>query len=202
MTDPRETRRYSAEKPLHSQPAAYDGHRSVRLLIENVGLATTAYSYKLSYDELTEAAERISLLWNLHLGTSTEELRRTPQPAQIAVGSKAVEDVLAERQRQVEVEGWSRNHDDKHDGGQLAFAAAAYADDAGWQMHEARFGEAPKHADGVRDFGQHAPLSWPWEEEWWKPHTPRRELVKAGALILAEIERLDRAALASAEVEG
>lgn len=34
---------------------------------------------------------------------------------------------------------------------------------------------------------------WPWDESWWKPTNRRRDLVKAGALILAEIERLDRA---------
>ena len=34
---------------------------------------------------------------------------------------------------------------------------------------------------------------WPWDREWWKPTTQRRDLVKAGALILAEIERIDRA---------
>jgi hypothetical protein len=37
---------------------------------------------------------------------------------------------------------------------------------------------------------------WPWDLKWWKPTTPRRDLVKAAALIVAEIERLDRAALA------
>jgi hypothetical protein len=36
---------------------------------------------------------------------------------------------------------------------------------------------------------------WPWSKDWWKPKTPRRDLVRAGALSLAEIERLDRAAL-------
>lgn len=38
------------------------------------------------------------------------------------------------------------------------------------------------------------PELWPWPSEWWKPTDVRRDLVKAGALILAEIERLDRAA--------
>jgi hypothetical protein len=38
------------------------------------------------------------------------------------------------------------------------------------------------------------PLFWPWEASWFKPSTARRDLIKAGALILAEIERLDRAA--------
>ncbi|HCF3475434.1 TPA: hypothetical protein ACHSVP_002604 [Pseudomonas aeruginosa] len=36
-------------------------------------------------------------------------------------------------------------------------------------------------------------LAWPWDEQWWKPSTARRDLVKACALALAEIERLDRA---------
>jgi hypothetical protein len=38
-------------------------------------------------------------------------------------------------------------------------------------------------------------------DEWWKPTNRRRDLVKAGALILAEIERLDRAAGIKVEAE-
>lgn len=38
---------------------------------------------------------------------------------------------------------------------------------------------------------------WPWQRKWWKPKDPRRDLVRAGALIIAEIERIDRAAVAS-----
>lgn len=75
MTDNRKTRTYGEHAPLHSQCATYDGFRSVRLLNDDIGLATTAYSYKLSYDEVQEAAERIALMWNLHLGESVEELR-------------------------------------------------------------------------------------------------------------------------------
>lgn len=38
-----------------------------------------------------------------------------------------------------------------------------------------------------------APLEpWPWEAQWWKCAHPRRTLVKAAALLIAEIERLDR----------
>lgn len=36
-------------------------------------------------------------------------------------------------------------------------------------------------------------FSWPWNGRWWKPTNRRRDLIKAGALIVAEIERLDRA---------
>ena len=35
---------------------------------------------------------------------------------------------------------------------------------------------------------------WPWDAEWFKPSSSRRDLVKAAALLLAEIERDDRAA--------
>ncbi|MNY70647.1 hypothetical protein D3C86_2088230 [compost metagenome] len=45
--------------------------------------------------------------------------------------------------------------------------------------------------------------NWPWSEDWWKPSPePRRNLVKAGALILADIERLDRAANAAQQSKG
>lgn len=92
-------------------------------------------------------------------------------------------DVLAERQRQIETEGWTPRHDDTHDGGELARAASCYASAAG---------TAP---DVRRDIEARASLPdevWPWPMDWWKPTTRRRDLVKAAALVLAEIERLDR----------
>lgn len=92
--------------------------------------------------------------------------------------TQAAYDVLAERQRQVEAEGWSPEHDDEHEGGELAGAGACYA----------------ANASGFVWIGGWPGEVWPWAREWWKPSTPRRDLVKAAALILAEIERLDRAA--------
>ena len=65
-----------------------------------------------------------------------------------------------------------------HDRDELSAAAACYAY-FGWV----------KPSNGM------APTEWPWDAEWWKPTDRRRDLVKAGALILAEIERLDRATL-------
>ena len=37
-------------------------------------------------------------------------------------------------------------------------------------------------------------ILWPWDEKWFKrsPDNRRLELIKAAALIIAEIERLDR----------
>lgn len=88
--------------------------------------------------------------------------------------------ILYERQRQVEVEGWTPEHDDAHDGEELAKAAGCYA------LGTTR---AYNHR------GQRIGASfWPWDIRWWKPGPDRRrDLVKAGALIVAEIERLDRA---------
>jgi hypothetical protein len=105
-------------------------------------------------------------------------------------------DVLAERKRQVDAEGWTPEHDDEHNGGELAAAAAAYTLHAADHMHP--------YSQG--DGGDEAPSCWPWHDElagrgegpertepaWWKPGTPRRDLIKACALILAEIERIDR----------
>ncbi|MDY1243472.1 hypothetical protein ACM7OQ_13820 [Pseudomonas aeruginosa] len=85
-------------------------------------------------------------------------------------------DVQAERRRQITAEGWTPEHDDAHSHGEMALAAASYA--------------AYAHVELSGDL----PMFWPWGRTWWKPTTPRRDLVKACALALAEIERLDRAA--------
>lgn len=94
-------------------------------------------------------------------------------------------DVMGERVRQIAVEGWSPEHDDRYSAGEMAQAAASYAlncrDDS--------------CGPNLRFIGADI---WPWADEWWKPSgDPRRDLVKAGALILAEIERLDRSAISS-----
>jgi hypothetical protein len=89
----------------------------------------------------------------------------------------AARDVLAERERQMTKKGWTLAHDDQYEEEEMAVAAACYAESAAGFHHPS----AP-------------PATWPWAYSWWKPTTPRRDLIKAGALILAEIERIDRAA--------
>lgn len=97
--------------------------------------------------------------------------------------SRASQDVIAERQRQMEQEGWTPEHDDDHAGGELAHAAVCYA------YCVATFGGLPDES-----FAQIPPPdAWPWLDEWWKPKTPRSALVRAAALLIAEIDRRDRA---------
>lgn len=82
-------------------------------------------------------------------------------------------DVQAERRRQVTAEGWTPEHDDLYCAAELPRAAAAYI------------------LSGAND---EAPAIWPFLAKWWKPRDARANYMRAGALILAEIERLDRAA--------
>lgn len=91
----------------------------------------------------------------------------------------ALADIADERQRQISAEGWTPEHDDEHDTGELARAAACYALSAGGRL-----------ATVI--------TQWPWDRKHWKPKSPREDLVRAGALILAEIERIDRAAARAA----
>lgn len=116
------------------------------------------------------------------------EARMTGKPSPIAalerleimirretVSTQGVAAIAAERKRQMEVEGWTPEHDDGHDDGELAFAAASYA----------LFAHLRRRVP---------PEFWPWDPQWWKPKDRRSNLVRAGALIAAEIDRLDRAA--------
>ena len=97
--------------------------------------------------------------------------------------------IAAERQRQIDVEGWTPEHDDSHaDDGALAKAAAVYATPAD---HRA----TTYHVEQGESYT--LPTLWPWARVYYKP-TPDdrvRELVKAGALIAAEIDRLQRASV-------
>ncbi len=99
--------------------------------------------------------------------------------------SQALQDIITERHRQQAVEGWTPGHDDQHASGQLAIAAACYA-----------------LAAVLVNFQAMVALLWPWADAWWKPKGPRRNLVRAGALIAAEIERRDRLMLDAPEEGG
>lgn len=93
-----------------------------------------------------------------------------------------VELIAAERARQVEREGWTPQHDDAHSTGEMADAAACYASLSSAQSRD---------VDSCADYA--LPDSWPWDADWWKPKDRLRNLVRAGALIAAEIDRVQRA---------
>lgn len=93
----------------------------------------------------------------------------------------AMNDIYLERRRQIAEEGWTPEHDDQHDADEIALAASCYA--AGEVVY------------GFGEEGRRSLIAlWPWDFKWWKPKDKRRNLVRAAALLVAEIERLDRAA--------
>lgn len=109
--------------------------------------------------------------------------------------------IAAERARQILVEGWTPEHDDEHGDGELAIAAACYAS------------PVPLRAEiqvpcGCRSVGECSHVFGPsvWGDPWpWDPpgtsgrkkHDRIQQLAVAGALIAAEIDRLQRAKEAS-----
>lgn len=80
--------------------------------------------------------------------------------------------VIAECRRQREIEKFDEAHDDANMAFELARAGACYAMAPGQpRLH---------------------PRIWPWDAEWWKPQDVRRDLERAAALIIAELDRYFR----------
>lgn len=87
----------------------------------------------------------------------------------------AIAAILAERERQVAVEGWTAAHDDTHNAGELIAAAECY------------FGDP-----AIAGLALPAPAGWPFEAAAWKPKDRRRNLERAGAFLMAEADRIVR----------
>jgi hypothetical protein len=82
--------------------------------------------------------------------------------------------IVGERSRQITHERKLSSGDDRYAHGELATAAKCYLS----MQAEAR-NNAP-------------PAGWPFERTWWKPKDRASNLRRAGALYLAEADRLDR----------
>ncbi|WP_411839215.1 hypothetical protein [Paracoccus sp. ME4] len=175
-------------RPLYLHPAtAADDLRAAEpvpddCICARIGeLGNQIHNLGCEYQNDEKLSDRLAELrkeaWSITRAAALSQPAPTPQPA--VQMPRAWLDVMGERTRQMAVEGWTPEHDDAHDAGEIGVAAACYA------------------VAGAQDSGPNAPmpLNWPWHSAWWKPTNRRRDLVKAGALILAEIERLDRAAL-------
>lgn len=100
--------------------------------------------------------------------------------------------IADERRRQIHEEKWTAEHDDSHINGELAVAAACY-------LRGSKSSGTIRTSEGLSYFEKHVPgsmwyvIKWPWDAGSWKPTPNRvRNLVKAAALIVAEIDRLQR----------
>lgn len=118
-----------------------------------------------------------------------DALRAITPPHDLSRGSQ---DVLAERRRQLEVEDFRADEDDHYTSGEMAWAAVCYLQNAAVAGKMQGLGLLTAEQCDERGRSLPRPEAWPWDAEWWKPGGQRRDLVKAAALIIAEIERLDR----------
>ena len=115
-----------------------------------------------------------------------------------------IELIAEERQRQIDVEGYTKEHDMLHDEREFRNAAASYmmpnsirptldvTDKLDVQPSYAVIYDHYSSDGTLHKLRVLPPYIWPWNEQSWKP-TPLdrvRELVKAGALIAAAIDRL------------
>ena len=101
----------------------------------------------------------------------------------------AIELIAEERNRQITSEGYTPEHDDTHTEGELSKAAAVYAYDPNYYVNLNSVDNNRLAVMLATRYNQ-----WPFEQNMFNPapNDRIRELVKAGALIVAEIERLQR----------
>ena len=154
---------------------------------QNGGAAESA---RVTGSDLVQAASAMVAVTHFSgcIDGSTVEARDYLGRALTAFRGTGAALISAERQRQIEMEGYEAYHDDSHDGGELADAATCYANVASVQSRGAGMAEIREMI--VNDWGE---VNWPWHDASFKPvDNPIANLVKAGALIAAEIDRLQR----------
>jgi hypothetical protein len=96
--------------------------------------------------------------------------------------SPAAERVTAKRIKQIEVHGYTPEHDATHPPGQFALAAKCLSE---WALLILE-GTDPHHY-----FGQEVHDDWPWDRQTWNrcTETVDETLVNAAALLAAECDR-------------
>lgn len=107
-----------------------------------------------------------------------------------------IELIAEERQRQIEVEGYSKEHDSQHNVSEFISAARTYIDAAMLTTKSEEIGNSSEasmswHKHNEPFEWKYLKLGWPWEEASFKPTTSLKDLIKAGALIAAAIDRLE-----------
>ncbi|WP_223226804.1 hypothetical protein [Klebsiella michiganensis] len=159
----------------NSSYEAYDETRMASLAeacstesVENLAIALLAKMNSMPVATVFKSSEgHAKVIMDGGLPQGYSDVYRHAQPDQ---ESHTITDVIAERQRQQSVKGFSVEQDDTYVGFQLSAAAICYIE--------------PMEAENY----------WPadWYDDSFKPTDTRRNLIKAAALVIAEIERIDR----------
>ncbi|EMD5225122.1 hypothetical protein VQ422_005102, partial [Salmonella enterica] len=144
---------------------------SAQAALSDMYTAVTGQSPEWNNDsDYTDAIAEVEVACTLWRAVSDDpvKFRRLLAELENFVSTDAAADVISERLRQLTVEGRTAEQDDHYSNLELRNAAVCYI--------------CPSLAES----------HWPWADKYWKPTSARRNLEKAGALILAEMERLDR----------
>lgn len=155
---------------------AADGHKLARYAMLRFGKGPHLVTAVLSIDKPTSITgakffrDALEMAHGYGVAFAAKQNGVTTAPSI----SQAAQDVLAERQRQIDAEGHAVHADDAYQASELALASAGYA------MLAAAADESLVER------------VWPWPKEYIKKSNARRMLVKSAALALAEIERYDR----------
>lgn len=126
-----------------------------------------------------------ALMWKAADALSQPPAREAGMP--VKGPEEAWAAVYTERHRQISDEGWTPEHDDEHTDGSLLTVAVLYL----WHDTDKA---ARLHFNGI-------PYGWPWAHKWWKPRDRRSNLVRAGALCVAEHDRRVRARMLTAPAD-
>jgi hypothetical protein len=104
---------------------------------------------------------------------------------------KGIELIAEERQRQIEVEGYTAQHDAQHSVYDFANAAESYVESAKLLKYSKEIDHSTHwHESNEPFYWKEIKDHFPWDKKYFKPTTPLRDLIKAGALIAAAIDRL------------
>lgn len=129
-----------------------------------------------------ETSEGYNFWWEILINDNIELFFDTyPKNTEVSI-KNGVQLIAEERQRQIDEELYTSEHDAEHTDDSIAYAAACYTiPENGRNIYA-----------GQNGLSNILNTLWPWDKHCWKPSPDDRirELTKAGALIAAEIDRL------------
>lgn len=146
----------------YDQMAAYlaDADEQLRKMLAE------AEKKQKAYDEYVEKTEKA-------YGDLLDENRKLHERLTSAKATTGAYMIAVERERQVKDEGYNAEHDQVHEPMTLARAAVSYI----------LYNDEKKRKIAKTTY-------WPWEDKYYKPRDMKRNLVRAGALVAAAIDRL------------
>lgn len=177
------------------RPSLQAVHHQAALLAEERAHGNTIDQRDRCEEVADELSARIASITGVDIGEHSSancpwqnaiEAAEAYQPAQVVDLGAGIKAIASERERQLCIEGFSRDSDEQYREGELARAATAYVQLAAMDLQVG----SRKHIAS-----QEPPFFWPWAPAWWKPVDARHDLVRAGALIAAQIDLIDSQAV-------